>query len=80
MEKEGKGKAPLVEIDLDKKQITMDKVSRYLDAGADLEEESKASAFKELPSFLGKYGSEEGIKKVPTQYKPSPKIMDSTNL
>ena len=31
--REEKGKAPLIEIDLDKKQIMMDEVSRYLDAG-----------------------------------------------
>ena len=80
--KEDEGRAPMPMIDLDKKQAPMDNVSRYLMDGPTPNQavSSKASTFKELPSFVGDDESDGDVKKVPTQYKPSPQMIDSTNL
>ena len=64
--REGKGKASLAKIDLDKEQMNLEIASRYQGAGPTTSQSSKASIFKELPSFVGDYKSRDDIKKVPS--------------
>ena len=64
--REGKGKAPIVEIDLEKEQLSLDIASRYQAVEPTTSKTSKASIFKELPSFVGDYESRDDIRKVPT--------------
>ena len=66
MNREGKGKAPIAEIDLEKEQMKLDIASRYQATGPTTSRSSKASMFKELPSFVGDYESRDDIRKVPT--------------
>ena len=53
---------------------------RYQAARPTTFQSSKASTFKELPSFVGDYKSRDDIKKVPTQYKLTTKVLDMANL
>ena len=53
--REGKGKAPLVKIDLEKEQVNIESASRYQAMGPTTSQSNKASTFKELPSFVGDY-------------------------
>ena len=53
---------------------------RYQAVGPTTSRSSKASIFKELPSFVGDYESRDDIWKVPTQYKPTTKVLDTANL
>ena len=69
-----------MQIDLDKKQVHFDIGSRYDDKVSLKSRSSKASTMKELPSFLGDGGSDEDIRKVPSHYKPSPMVLDTSNL
>ena len=78
--REGKGKAPLAKIDLDKEQLNLEIAFRYQVAGPTTSWSSKASIFKELPSFVGDYKSKDDVGKVPTQYKPTIKVLDMANL
>ena len=41
---------------------------------------SKASGLKELPSFMNENASDKEVLKVPSQYQPSPTVMDTANL
>ena len=63
---EGKGKAPIAEIDLEKEQLNLDIASRYQVKGPTTSRSSKASMFKELPSYVGDYESKDDVRKVPT--------------
>ena len=78
--KEGKGKAPLGEIDLEKELVKIEIASRYQAIGPITFQLSKASTFKELPFFVGDYRSDNDVRKVPSQYKPSPIVLDIANL
>ena len=69
--KEEKGEAPITEIDLDKEKLNLDISSRYQAKGPTTSRSSKASIFKELPSFVGDYKSRDDVRRVPTQYKPT---------
>ena len=66
MNREGKGKAPIAEIDLEKEKLNLDIPSRYQAVGPTTSRSSKASIFKELLSFVGDYESREDIRKIPT--------------
>ena len=78
--REGKGKARIAEIDLEKEQLNLDIALRYQAARPTTSRSSKASIFKEFPSFVGDYESGDDIRKVPTQYKPTTKVLDMANL
>ena len=82
MTKSKRGKAPITEIDLDGKQVHFNIGSRYGEqiSSKSKSKSSKASTMKELQSFLGDGGSDEDIRRVPSQYKPSPVILDTANL
>ena len=64
--REGKGKAPLAEIDLQKEQMNLDIAFRYQAVGPTSSQSSKSSIFKKLPSFVGDYKIRDDIRKVPT--------------
>ena len=64
--REEKGKAPIAKIDMEKEQLSLDIASRYQAAETTTSRSSKASIFKELPSFVGDYESRDNIRKVPT--------------
>ena len=53
VDKTDKGKAPLIELDLDKPQANLEIQSRYNMVEPSDKSSSKASSLKELPSFLG---------------------------
>ena len=79
--KEEQGKAPLTELDIDKPQANLDIQSRYSMAEPSDTSSSKASSMKELPSFLGNDADDiNDVKKIPSQYKPSASVMDTTTL
>ena len=79
--KKDQGKAPLIELDLDKPQANLEIQSRYNMAEPFDTSSSKASSVKELPSFLGNdANSVDDVKKIPSQYKPSASTMDTTTL
>ena len=78
--KEQKGKAPLAKIDLQKEQVNIDIALRYQAIGPTTYHSSKASTFNKIPSFVGEYKSVNDVKKVPTMYKPSLAMLDTTNL
>ena len=80
--KGNKGKAPITEIDLDKEQMNFDIESRYGVAGPSSSKSSKASTMKELPSFLGDVDSAKDVRRVPSQYHPTPtpNVLDTANL
>ena len=70
--REDKGKALLIELDLDKPQANLEIQSRYNTVEPSNTSSRKASSFKELPSFLGNdVDSVDDVKKVPSQFKPS---------
>ena len=46
------GKAPIAEVDLDKKQACIDLITKYTDSQPSSSNASKASSMKELPSFI----------------------------
>ena len=64
--REERGKAPLVEIYLEKEQVNLKVASRYQVAEPTTFQLSKASIFKELPSFVGEYKTRDDTRKVPT--------------
>ena len=64
--REGKGKDPIAEIDLEKEQLNLDIASRYQAKGPTTSRLSKASMFKELPSYVGDYESRDDVRRVPT--------------
>ena len=66
MNREGKGKAPIAEIDLENEQINLDIASKYQAVGPTTSRSSKVSIFKELPSFVGDYESRDDVRKVLT--------------
>ena len=66
MSREGKGKTPIVEIDLEKEQMNLDIAFKYQAAGPTTSKSSKASIFKELPSFVEDYKSRDDVRRVPT--------------
>ena len=79
--KEEQGKAPLIELDLDKPQANLEIQSRYNMAEPFDTSSSKASSMKELPSFLGNYAdSVDDVKKISLQYKPSASVIDMATL
>ena len=79
--KEEQGKAPLTELDIDKPQANLEIQSRYNMAEPSDTSSSKASSMKELPSFLGNDADDiDDVKKIPSQYKPSASIIDTTTL
>ena len=79
--KEDQGKAPLIEFDLDKPQASLEIQSRYNMTEPSDTSSSKTSSMKELPSFLGNdANSVDKVRKIPSQYKPSASILDTTTL
>ena len=79
--KEDQGKEPLAKLDLDKPQANLEIQSRYNMAEPFNTSSSKASSMKELPSFLGNdEDSVNHVKKIPSQYKPSASVMDTSTL
>ena len=77
--REGKGKAPMKEIDLDKEQAPMEIASSYGLLGTIFARFSKASSLKELSCFVGYFDSGEDVRRVPTHYKPSLVVLDGAN-
>ncbi len=80
IEKIIKRKAPLKEVDLDKKQVSLEIESRYGSHEPSSPRSSKASIMKELPSFLGDNESEKEVRRIPSQYKPKTMTLDTANL
>ena len=80
MNREGKGKAPIAEIDLEKEKLNLDIPSRYQAVGPTTSRSSKASIFKELPSFVEDFDNDEDVRKVLTQYNPGSTMLDMTSL
>ena len=78
--REDKGKAPIVEIDLDKKQAKLDPIMGFEHKMTNSHSTSKASSLKELPSFIDENGSDKEMLRVPSQYHPNPTVMDIANL
>ena len=56
-----KGKAPIAEVDLDKKQAHIDMVIKYVKNQSNSLNKSKASSIKELPSFINSEGSDKEV-------------------
>ena len=79
-EERKKGKTPIIEFNLDKKQACMDFFTRYKDKETNSPCISKVNSMKELPSFIEENGSDEELLRVPSQYQPSPIVMDTINL
>ena len=77
---DNKGKAPIAKIDLDKKQAHVDMVTRYANTQSSSLDGSKASSTKELPSFIKPKRSNKEVLKLPSQYHPSPIVMDTANI
>ena len=75
-----KGKSPIAEADLNKKQAHIDLVTRYTDTELNSSSISKASSMKELPSFIKPKVNDKEELRVPSQYHPSPMVMDIANL
>ena len=75
-----KGKAPIFEIDLDKKQAHVDMVTKYAKTQSSSLTKSKASSMKELPSFIKLEGSDKEVLRLPSQYHPSPIVLDIANI
>ena len=69
-----------MEIDLEKEQLNLDIALRYQEKGTNTSRLSKASMFKELPSYVGDYESRDDVRRVPTQYKPTTEVLDTANL
>ena len=63
--REGNGKAPIKEIDLDKDQDPMEISSKCGLSGLGSTKFSKVSTFKELPSFIGDFGSAKNGRRAP---------------
>ena len=79
--KEDKGKAPLIEMDLDRPQANLEIQSRYNMVEPSDTSSSKVSSMKELPLFLGNdAGSVDDVKKISSQYKPSASVIDTATL
>ena len=74
------GKAPIAKVDLNKKQVHLDMVTRYADTQSSSLNESKASGMKELPSFINPEGSDKEALRSPSQYHPSPMVMDTAKI
>ena len=65
--KEDKGKAPLIEYDLDKPQANLESESRYNMVEPFDKSISKVSTLKRIPSFLGNdVNSVDDIRKIPS--------------
>ena len=76
-----KEKAPITEIDLEKKQAHFDLITRYKDTqSSSSNNESKTSGLKELPSFINPEGSDKEVVKLPSQYHPSPLVTNTANI
>ena len=75
-----KENAPITEIDLEKKQAHFDLTTRYADTQSSSSNASKASGMKELPSFINPEGSDNEVLMLPSQYHPSPMVMDTANI
>ena len=70
----------MAEIDLAKKQINIDLVMGFEHEMTNSHSTSRASSLKDLPSFIDKNGSDKEELRVPSQYHPSPTVMDTANL
>ena len=75
-----KEKAPITEIDLERKQAQFDLITRYADTQSSSSNGSKASGMKELPSFINPEESDKEVLRLPSQYHPSPIVMDIANI
>ena len=76
VDKEDKGEASLIELDLDKPQTNLKIQSRYNMVEPSDKSSSKASSLKELPSFLGNDpNSVDDVRTIPSQYKPSALVL-----
>ena len=78
--REDKGKALVVEIDMDKKQAKLDPITGFEQKMTNSHSTSRALGLKELPSFIDENKSDKEMLRVPSQYHPSPTVMDTTNL
>ena len=65
---------------MEKKQAHFDLITRYADTQSSSLNESKTSGLKELPSFINLEGSDKEVLKLPSQYHPSPLVMDMANI
>ena len=92
-DREDEGKAPIIEIDLDKKQAKLDPIMGFEHKITTSHSTSKDLGLKELPSFIDEdesdkevpsflddNGSDKEVLRVPSQYHPSPIVMDTANL
>ena len=75
-----KQKAPIAKVDLDKKQAHIDMVTRYVETQSNSSRKSKVSSLKELPNFINPERSDKEVLKLPSQYHPSPIVMDTANI
>ena len=71
----------MAQLDQDKPQANLEIQSRYNMAEPFNTSSSKISSMKELPLFLGNdVDSVDDVKKIPSQYKPSVSVIDTTTL
>ena len=60
---EGKGKAPMEELNLEKEQAPMEIASRYGLVGLSSMTFSKVSTFKKFPSFIGDFDTNDNVRR-----------------
>ena len=81
MDKEDKWKSPLIELALYKPQAKLEIQSRYNMVESSDKSSRNTSSLKELLSFFGNdSNSVDDIRKIPSQYKLSISMLDTTTL
>ena len=75
-----KGKSPIAEEDLDKKRAWIDLVTRYAKIEPNSLRVSKSSSMKEFPFIVGLERKGTGVLRIPSQYHPSPLVIDTANI
>ena len=78
--REDEEKAPIIEIDLDKKQVKLDPIMGFEHEMTNSHSTCRTSGLTELPSFIDENGSDKEVLRVPSQYHPNPTVMDTANL
>ena len=78
--KDNKGKTPIIEVNLDKKQACIDLVTKFTDTEPNPSSISKALSIMEPPSFIEPKVSNKEMLRIPSQYHPSLIVMDTANI
>ena len=68
------------EIDLAKNQTNIDLTMGFEHKMTNSHSTSKASSLKELPYFIDEKKSDKEVLRLPSQYRPSPVVMDTANI